>query len=132
MTRGVRYFFYGTLMDRELLSHVLGRRIGARDLAAARLFGWRRSAVHCKPYPIVLRRRGASVRGFVVARIRAEDSALLSAYEGDGYMIATGVAESGGRRRTVRFFAARPGAYAASNRMWRFAAWWLGGRIAGA
>jgi hypothetical protein len=35
------FFFYGTLMDRDLLSKVVGRRVWPRALKPARLPGYR-------------------------------------------------------------------------------------------
>ena len=118
-----RFFFYGTLMDRALLSGVLERRVSARDLVPARLQGWRRTAVKGETYPAALRCRGAVSMGLVFTRVRAGDEARLSVYEGPGYRIVAGVAQSGERRRDVRFFVPRPGAYTPVNRSWAFAAW---------
>ena len=41
----MRFFFYGTLMDRDLLSLVLGRRVEQRTLKPALLRGYRGSAL---------------------------------------------------------------------------------------
>ena len=119
----MRLFFYGTLMDQEFLVRVLRRPVAARDLVPAQLSGWRRTAVKGKPYPIVLRQPGASVAGLIFDGASAVDVARLTAYEGAGYRLARGAAESGARRYAVRFFAARPGAYTPTYSEWDFAAW---------
>jgi len=117
------FFFYGTLMDREQLSRVLQRRVVARDLAPARLPGWRRVQAKGEPFAIVLPRRGALLPGMVLIRVRGSDEARLLAYEGPGYAFAAGVATSGERRRAVRFFVPRLGAYTPAHRDWDFVAW---------
>jgi len=122
--RKAAFFFYGTLMDRDLLSAVMGRRVWPRVLAPAVLRGYRRRNVQGASYPIVQRQRDASIRGVILDRVGTVEQARLSAYEGDGYELALALAELPRRRcRRVFLFVPRRGAYVVSNRPWTFASW---------
>jgi hypothetical protein len=120
------FFFYGTLMDRDLLSAVLGRRVWPHVLAPAVLRGYRRRSVLGASYPIVQQQRDASIRGVILDRVGTVQQARLSAYEGDGYEMVQALAEPPLRRcRRVFLFAPRRGAYVVSNRPWTFVGWGL-------
>ena len=54
----MRFFFYGTLMDRDVLACVLARPVIAAALKPATLRGWRRCSVRGASYPVVVRDRG--------------------------------------------------------------------------
>jgi hypothetical protein len=124
--RDVAFFFYGTLIDRDLLSEVLRRRVARRALLPARLRGYRRAAVHGANYPVVLAQRGATVRGVVLRRVKPAERARLSAYEGDGYEQVCALAELPRRGRAqVLLFKPKPGAYAVTTRPWSLASWRL-------
>ena len=120
------FFFYGTLMDRELLSAVLGRRVWPCALAPAVLRGYRRGSVLGASYPVVLRQRRASVEGVILRGVGAAETARLCAYEGGGYEPAQALAELPRRSvRRVLLFRPRPGAYTVSTRPWSFVGWRL-------
>jgi gamma-glutamyl AIG2-like cyclotransferase len=124
--RDVAFFFYGTLMDRDLLSEVLGRPVPPRALLPARLLNHSRAAVRGAAYPVVLFRRGASVRGVVLRRVKPTERVRLCAYEGDGYGSVCAMAELPGERRVQVFlFKPKPGAYTISSRPWSLATWRL-------
>ena len=115
----MRFFFYGTLMERELLQRVLQRPLLSRSLMAARLTGWRRCAVHGHDFPAVLRCRGSAVDGVVLDHVSSTDREKLIAYEGEGYTTARAVAElANGQRRPVLLFVPKPGFYTLSNTDW--------------
>ena len=52
------YFFYGTLMDRDVLNIVSGLNLAPARLRPARLPGYRRVRVQDVQYPAVLRFEG--------------------------------------------------------------------------
>jgi hypothetical protein len=120
---GAFFFFYGTLMDRDLLSAVLGRRVWPRALAPAVLRGYRRSSVHGASYPVVLPQRGGLVAGVILCGVSVVESARLSAYEGDGYELVRTLA--GEPLRTVLLFKPKPGFFDATPRRWTLAGWRL-------
>lgn len=101
----MRLFFYGTLMDRDVLSLVLGRPVAAVSLAPASLRGYRRSRAAGVSYPIVVRDRAAMVDGVAVDRLLEPDVARLSAYEGPGYRLARATVDiAGAGPRGVQVF----------------------------
>jgi gamma-glutamyl AIG2-like cyclotransferase len=122
--REAAFFFYGTLMDRDLLAEVLRRRIPPHALLPARLPGYRRVAMRGAAYPVVLPQRGASVRGVILARVTPIERARLCAYEGDGYELVPAMAELPRKRRArVLLFKPKPGAFTPTTKPWSLARW---------
>jgi hypothetical protein len=85
----MRFFFFGTLMDADILSLVIGRTVNDGALRPARLPGFRRVAVKAATYPIILRDEGASVDGVIVDGISVRERALLEDYEGTRYRLVS-------------------------------------------
>ena len=81
----MRFFFYGTLRDRDLLSLVLGRPVARDGLKPAVLRDWRRHPARGKTYPILLRERGAVTEGDVLDGVSSAEQRCLALYEGEGY-----------------------------------------------
>ncbi len=126
----MRFFFYGTLMDEALLARVLRRRVSARSLCRATLYGYRRTGVKERLYPMVLPSPGGKVRGCALDRANARDCRLLSAYEGEEYRLARAqVSLAGGAKRRVLLFVPKAAALIATNRPWSFARWRAKARV---
>jgi hypothetical protein len=124
--REAAFFFYGTLMDRDLLSAVLGRRIAPSALLPARVRGYRRTALRGEPYPALSLQPGASVRGVILRGLNLADRARLSAYEGVGYEVVCVLAERPGKGPIrVFLFQPKPGAYTSTSRPWSLTRWRL-------
>lgn len=85
----MRFFFYGTLLDPDVMATVIGRRLPPAAYQPAVLPGYARRRVKGGSYPIVLRDRRAAVEGAVVAGLSPRDVARLAAYEGPGYRIGS-------------------------------------------
>jgi hypothetical protein len=100
----MRFFFYGTLLDRDVTALVLGRRLPASSFAPALLPGWSRWRVQGGSYPIAIPDRRGSVAGAVVGGLSARDVARLAAYEGAGYRISPLKVWLGGALTTVSVF----------------------------
>lgn len=83
----MRFFFYGTLRDRDLLSLVLGRPVARDALRPAVLRDWRRHPARGKTYPILMRERGAITSGDVLDGVSAGEQRRLVIYEGEGYRL---------------------------------------------
>ncbi len=92
----MRFFFYGTLRDRDLLSLVLGRPVARDALKPAVLRDWRRHPARGKTYPILLRERGAATEGDVLDGVSAGEQRRLAIYEGEGYDLIRVFATIGG------------------------------------
>lgn len=75
-TARLRYFFYGTLMDRAVLAAVLGRAPAAPPRAAI-LHGYRRMFRHGASYPVLAPAAGEAVSGVVVEGLAGDAGAAL-------------------------------------------------------
>jgi hypothetical protein len=84
----MRFFFYGTLLDRDVASLVLGRRLPPQAYVSAVLPGHARRRVRGASYPIVTRDPRSDVAGAVVRGLSARDVTRLAAYEGPRYRVA--------------------------------------------
>jgi hypothetical protein len=93
----MRFFFYGTLLDSDVMALVLGRRLPPEAFRAAALPGHARRRVKGASYPIVVRDASCEVSGMVVGGLSSRDVARLSAYEGPRYRIAPLKVRAGGR-----------------------------------
>jgi hypothetical protein len=100
----MRFFFYGTLLDRDVASLVLGRRLPPRAYREALLPGHARRRVQGGTYPIVIRDPRGEVPGAIVVGLSARDVARLAAYEGPGYRVVPLRVKVGGRMTEVSVF----------------------------
>lgn len=100
----MRFFFYGTLLDRDVAALVLGRRLPPQAYTAALLPGHARRRVKGATYPIVVADPCGKVPGAVVSGLSVRDVARLSAYEGPRYRIAPLRVRIGGRLTVVSVF----------------------------
>ena len=78
----MRYFFYGSLTDPDVLAAVLGRpRVRA---VPAVLEGWRRWRVAGEDYPLIAPASGGRVEG-ILADVAPAEARRLAWYEGDDF-----------------------------------------------
>jgi hypothetical protein len=120
----VRFFFYGTLRDRDLLSLVLGRPVARDALRPATLLDWRRCAARGVTYPILVRERGATTEGDVLDGVSPPERRRLSIYEGEGYRLARVFATiDGSTPRGMLLFAPTGNAPPALDQDWSLEDW---------
>lgn len=121
----MRFFFYGTLRDRDLLSLVLGRPVARDALKPAVLRDWRRHLARGKSYPIVVRERGAVTQGDVLDGVSAGERRRLTVYEGEGYDLIRVFARIDGGETPlgVMMFAPSSKAPPALDEDWSLDAW---------
>lgn len=120
----MRFFFYGTLRDRDLLSLVLGRPVAREALRPAVLLDWRRRAARGVTYPILIRARGATTDGDVLDGVTPPERRRLSIYEGAGYRLTRVFARiDGSTPRGVSLFAPSPEAPPPLDRDWSLDDW---------
>jgi hypothetical protein len=81
----MEYFFYGTLMDDDVLGAVIGRRPLPACRATARLRGYRRVFKRWATYPVLIEEPGASVDGVLVHGISRREAVRLDRFEGALY-----------------------------------------------
>ena len=84
----MRYFFYGTLLDADVRSWILGAWIERRTLLPAVLPQHRRVALRARTYPVVVPARGHDVPGLLAPGLDRRAAANLAAFESDEYVAA--------------------------------------------
>jgi len=119
----MRFFFYGTLMDVDLLSAVIGRRVPPTALKPALLRGFRRLAPNAFPYPIVISDKSGSVKGVIIDGITPNEQKRLIAYEGAGYEMVRVTVQTGTRQVKAYFFSGVTGEYPQTKKFWSLKEW---------
>lgn len=119
----MRFFFYGTLLDRDVAGLVLGRRLPPQAYIAAALPGHARRRVKGASYPIAVRDLRSEVSGAVVGGLSARDVARLAAYEGPRYRIAPLKVRIAGQMTVVAVFAPLEERFQPTSGTWELAAW---------
>jgi len=118
----MRFFFYGTLMDADVLAAVVGRRIESARFQDAILDGFRRVYRRGASYPILLDDPGGQIDG-VVSDLTAADTARLDAFEGKEYRRAARTVTLPGEATVdVQVYLTNPGV-PASSQPWDFENW---------
>lgn len=80
------FFFFGTLMDREVLATVLDRPVAADELRCAWLEGYRRVCTAHAPYPTLVPRPAGVVDGRLLLRPSPRDAVRIRHYEDEEYV----------------------------------------------
>lgn len=78
-------FFFGTLMDLDVLTYLLERPVDVADLCPARICGFRRMGVAGASYPMLVPDELAAVEGRLLRRATVRDIARINHYESDEY-----------------------------------------------
>jgi hypothetical protein len=100
----MRFFFYGTLIDCDVMALVIGRRLPPQAFEPASIMGYARRRASGASFPVLMRDPKGSVPGVVVRGLSARDVALLNAYEGKGYCVVPRNVWQAGRQITVSVF----------------------------
>ena len=119
----MEYFFYGTLMDGDVLARVVGEPVPPARMEAAVVEGYRRLYVASAWYPLLVPAPGGRVEGRLVSGIDARAAARIAQFESGAYALEA-LEVRAARRGAVRAltFMARPGV-AASPEEWDLASW---------
>ena len=81
----MRWFFFGTLMDHDVLEVVLGRALPASTLQTAILRGYERVTVRDESFPALRLQPGTKVSGIVTQPLDEADLRRISFYESDEF-----------------------------------------------
>jgi hypothetical protein len=100
----MRFFFYGTLLDHDVVALVLGRRLPPGAFVPASLPGHSRFRARGASYPVVVQDPRGEVPGVILGGLSARDVDYLAAYEGPGYRVVPLKVRSLGRLVTVSVF----------------------------
>jgi hypothetical protein len=116
-------FFFGTLMDPDLLALVLGHSIEGLRIERATVRGMRRVIVAGRTYPMLRPHPGGRVEGHLVHHLTETDRARLAYYEGSEYEVGTvTVTTESGQAVTAALYVCPP-EIRAENRVWRLDRW---------
>ena len=80
------FFFFGTLMDRDVLEIVLGRPVGAGELVPARLRGYRRVRAATRSYPMLKPDPEGVVEGMLLMGPSSRDAPRILHFEDEEYV----------------------------------------------
>ncbi|MCC8427960.1 gamma-glutamylcyclotransferase [Reyranella aquatilis] len=119
----MRFFFYGTLLDRDVTALVLARRLPPQAYTEARLPGHARRRVQGGTYPIVIADARGEVSGAIVGGLSARDVARLAAYEGPGYRVVPLRVKVRGRMTVVSVFEPIQSRLKPSRELWDLSLW---------
>jgi hypothetical protein len=120
----MRFFFFGTLLDDEVVRIVIGRNVSGDDKRPGTLRGYRRVKAEGVTYPIVVPYEGYEVSGQFVSGITPEEAKLLIAYEGANYdLVLRNVIAAGRERPALVFVPVAHGGLAALDQDWSYEEW---------
>jgi hypothetical protein len=119
----MRFFFYGTLLDRDVTALVLGRRLPPQAFVPAVLPGWSRWRVQGGSYPVSIPDGKGQVAGAVVRGLSARDVKRLSSFEGPGYVVSPLNVRIDGVLTTVSVFEPIVSKLKPTNRPWDLGVW---------
>ena len=99
------YFFFGTLMDSDVLATVLNRSVARKEMIRAWLHDYRRVRAATASYPLLVPSPEVAVSGVVFRPRDARDDVRIRHFEGEEYAERwLQVHLAGGRRRAARVF----------------------------
>lgn len=105
----MRFFFFGTLMDEEVLALVVSYLPPPHDRRPAILSGYRRVKARGVSYPVIVEAERSSVEGLLVSGLDRAAAERLAAYEGAAYEAAEVTVSVAGRPHRALVFVPRPG-----------------------
>ena len=94
----MQFFFFGTLMDRQVLAIVIGRAVDDLRIEAATIHGFACRRVRDESFPILVPLSGGRVEGVLVTNLTQPDIARLQFYEGYEYVLVALPVECGGKQ----------------------------------
>jgi hypothetical protein len=100
----MRLFFFGSLMDLELLALVIGRPVDGLATAAAVLHGFARRRAVGESFPVIVPHPGGWVDGLLVDGLTAADLDRIQFFEGSDYALHPFVVECAEERIDVHVF----------------------------
>jgi hypothetical protein len=118
----MRLFFFGSLMDLELLALVIDRPVDGLSTGAAVLHGFERRRAVGESFPIIVPHPGGRVDGVLVEGLTEADLDRIQFFEGSDYALHPFAVECAAERIEVHVFlpTARLEPEAAA---WDFAGW---------
>jgi Gamma-glutamyl cyclotransferase, AIG2-like len=78
-------FFFGTLMDLDVLAYLVERPVDLDDLRPAAISGFRRVRARDVSYPVLVPHEDGVIEGRLLRRVSARDIARINHYESGEY-----------------------------------------------
>ncbi len=119
----MRFFFYGSLLDRDVTALVIGRRLPPRAWVPASLAGYSRRKARGVSYPVAVRDPRGTIEGAVVGGFSKREVARLAAYEGPRYHTVPLKVRIGSRLTVVSVFEPKEKAFQPVDGVWSLAEW---------
>jgi hypothetical protein len=119
----MRFFVYGTLLDRDVTALVLGRRLPPQAFKPAILSGHARWRAKGASYPVAVPDPRGEVVGAIVGGLSSRDVDCLSAFEGPGYRVVPLKVRSQGTLVSVAVFEPVVSRLQPSGDLWDLARW---------
>ncbi|WP_439815390.1 gamma-glutamylcyclotransferase [Zavarzinia sp. CC-PAN008] len=116
------FFFFGSLMDQDLLRVVLAREVTGLEMVPATLHGFRRRRALDEAFPIIQGHPGGRVEGMLVHGLAQADIARLRFYESGDYETRPFDVEGPQGRVRAQVFVAT-GRLEDAGVAWEFDAW---------
>lgn len=119
----MRYFFFGSLVDRDILEAVIGRPPPGYPFAAATLRDYRCMKVIGETFPVLLKSPGGSAPGALVEGLNDHDIDRILFFESDEYeAVPLSVDRADGRCLTAHVFL-KTDKLVTVEEAWRFEDW---------
>lgn len=116
-------FFFGTLMDPDVLAYVLARPVDVRDLVPATIAGFRQAGIRARSYPVLVPCPGHLLQGRLLRHASRCDIARINHYESGEYRAELhAVTDGQGRQRAAWLYLALNHLEATAEG-WDLAAW---------
>lgn len=120
----MRWFFFGSLIDPDVLAVVLDRPASAYTRRPGTLHGYRRVCVIEESYPALIRDPHGRVDGLLVEPLSAEDEQRVRFFEGEEFQPRTCRIElHDGERLDARVFLTASLSDALHDQPWDFDTW---------
>lgn len=116
-------FFFGTLMDLDVLAYLLERPVDLDDLQPASLTGFRRVCAAGASYPVLVPDEGGVVEGRLFSRARVRDIARINHYESDEYLAELRLVNTGAGLDVAAWLYLGLDGLVASDAPWSLAEW---------
>ncbi len=81
----MNWFFFGSLMDQEVLEIVVGRTVLENEMIVAELPGYRRISVANESYPALAHTPNQVVEGVLIESLDASEALRIMYFEGEEY-----------------------------------------------
>jgi hypothetical protein len=120
---GQPLFFFGTLMDLDVLGYLLEQPVDLDDLEAATITGFRRVTATGARYPVLVPEPGGTVEGRLLRRATARDIARINHYESQEYLAELRSITAGAGREVAAWLYLGLDGLAADDQPWSPEEW---------